>query len=99
MSLKPDVVPQPVVIEQVKVLVEQRYRLTVEAEQLQNRLKQIEIANAENGVLADRVKALLSESLGLFEEEWRHRCEFYPDLWLGALEQALVVVQPPAKKK
>jgi len=99
MSVKPDVVPQATVVEQVKGLSEQRYKLTIQAEQLEHRLKLIEGSLSENDQLSERVNALLAESLGLFEEEWKRRATFYPDLWLGTLEQALMVIAPPTGKK
>jgi NADH:ubiquinone oxidoreductase subunit E len=97
MSLKPELVPQATVVEQVKVLTEQRHKYTVQVEQLEHRLKLIENSQAENGHLEDRVKALLADSLNLFGQEWKHRTEFYPDIYLASLEQSLLVIAPPKK--
>ena len=99
MTLKPEIVSQTLVIEQVKELTDQRYKLNVQIEQLENRLKLIEASIAENGELAGRVNALLAESLGLFEEEWRNRSALFPDLWLSTLEQSLLFANPLGKKR
>jgi hypothetical protein len=99
MNFKPDIVAQPLVVEQVKGLIEQKHKLSVQVEQLEHRLKLIESSLSENDQMSERVKVLVAESLSLFEEEWKRKSEFYPDLWLASLEQALVQVAAPAKKK
>ena len=97
MTFKPDIVTQNQIVDQVKGLIEQRYKLQVQEEQLERKLKLIETSLAENDHLTEKVNALLAESLALFEEEWKHRNEFYPDIWLASLEQAMNAVQ--SKKK
>jgi hypothetical protein len=92
MSLKPDAVTQAQVIDQVKGLGEQKYKIEVQIELMEKRLKLIEAS------LAERVKTLLAESLSLFEDEWKRKTEFYPDIRLASMEQALIAIQPPKKK-
>jgi hypothetical protein len=98
MSLKPDAVTQAQVIDQVKGLGEQKYKIEVQIELMEKRLKLIEASLAENDTLAERVKTLLAESLSLFEDEWKRKTEFYPDIRLASMEQALIAIQPPKKK-
>jgi hypothetical protein len=98
MSVKPDTVTQAQVIDQVKGLGAQKYKLEVQIELMEKRLKLIEASLAENDTLAERVKTLLAESLSLFEDEWNRKTEFYPDIRLASMEQALIAIQPPKKK-
>ena len=97
MSLKPDIVAQALVIDQVKGLIEQKYKIEVQIGQMEKRLKLIESSLAENDTLTERMHALLAESLSLFEDEWSRRSEYYPDIWLASMEQALITIQPPKK--
>jgi DNA repair exonuclease SbcCD ATPase subunit len=94
MSAKPDLVPQETIVEQVKGLLEQKHKLTTEIQQLQHRLELLNLSINENDHLKERVQHLTTESLSLFEEEWKRRAEYYPDIWLAVLEAAVTVVQP-----
>jgi hypothetical protein len=98
MSTQPDTIPQEQVIEQVKLLTEQKQKLSNHIEQLELKGEQLEASLSENGNLAERVKALSNESLALFDEEWKRRTAFYPDIHVASLEQTLLIVQPPKKK-
>ena len=98
MTFKPEIVPQTQVVEEIRGLTDQREKLRVQAEQLEHKLKLVEASLAENDHLAVRVKELMAESLALFEDEQKRKSEYYPDLWLSAMEQALIAVVPPPKK-
>ncbi len=98
MSFKSEIVPQTAVIDQVKGLNEQKYKIEVQILQAEKRLKLIEASLAENDALTERVHILLAESLSLSEDEWSRRNEFFPDIWLASMEQALNTIQPPKKK-
>jgi hypothetical protein len=99
MNFKIDVVPQEQVAEQVKGLTEQRDKLLLQIEQLERKHQLIEASLAENGVLTERVKALLAESAALFEEEWKRKSTYYPDIWLAVLEKAAALTQSDSSKK
>ena len=78
MSLKPDVVPQEQVIEEVKGMTEQRLKLFTQINDIETKHKLIEASLAENDHIKERVKALLAESLSLFEEEWKTENRILP---------------------
>lgn len=97
MSSKPDVILQVDVVEQVRVLTEQRVKLQLQIDHLNQRMELLQNSLAENDHLAERVKVLTTESLGLFSQEWRLRATHYPDIWLASLEKAVLLAEPPKK--
>ena len=63
-----------------------------------NRIDLIKASLTENDHLIERVQELSLERRSLFEEEWKRRANYFPDLHLAALEQMMIIVQPPKPK-
>jgi len=97
MSIKPSLVTQEAVVEQVKLLQTQKDELEVQLDQLEIRLRGIEASLAENEQLRTRNQELLTQVLQNFEDEWTRRAEFFPDLNRRILESAATLVAAPKK--
>jgi ABC-type branched-subunit amino acid transport system ATPase component len=95
MSIKPPLIDQEAVVEQVKLLKIQKSQMEVELEQLENKLRSIEASLAENDRLRTRNQTLLDQVMTNFDEEWKRRAEFFPDLHRRVLEAAASLVAPP----
>jgi len=98
MSLKPQVIPQTQLVDQVQQMDQQKRQLENSLDLLQNRLKMIESSLGENDRLRSQVTELADQSLGFFQEEWKRRTEFYPEIRLKELEKLLALIAPPAPK-
>jgi|GEM_PF-2515763 len=98
MSLKPQIIPQTHLVDQVQQMDQQKRQLENALDLLQNRLKMIESSLGENDRLRSQVQELADQSLGHFQEEWKRRTEFYPEIRLKELEKLLALIAPPAPK-
>jgi SMC interacting uncharacterized protein involved in chromosome segregation len=97
MSVKPSVISQEAVVEQVKLLQAQKADLEVQLDQLQIKLKNIEASIAENDDLRSKNKTMLEQCFSQFDEEWKRRAEYFPDIRLNVLNAASTLVAPPKK--
>ena len=97
MSLKPPIITQDQLVEQVLHMGQQKQQLENTLALLQNKLKMIEHSLGENDQLKEKIKDLMAQSFGLFQEEWKRRTEFYPEIRLKVLEKNLALIAPPKK--
>ena len=97
MSLKPPVITQDQLIEQVQHMDQQKQQLDHTLSLLQHKLQMIEKSLGENDQLKHKVQELMEVSLNLFQEEWKRRTEFYPEVRLKILEKTVDLLAPPKK--
>lgn len=98
MSVVAPILPQDKVIEQVKGLHQQKTQLETHLRQIEEKLHLIEASLKENDQLKSRVHDLLKTSFHHFEEEWKRRSEYYPDLHLNLLTKIAELYAAPPKK-
>ncbi len=91
---KPDVLTAQQVLDQAHELQKQKEILTLTLDQIHYRLKVIESSLIENDQLKKQVKVQLDESLELFDLEWKRKSEFYPDLHIIILQNAVDQLTP-----
>ena len=99
MSLKPPVITQEQLIEQVQHLTQQTQQIETNLELLQHKLKQIEHSIGENDTLKHKIEGLTLQSIQLFEIEWKRRAEYYPEIRLKVIEKARDLIAPAAPEK
>jgi chaperonin cofactor prefoldin len=99
MSLKPPVITQDQLIEQIQHMDQQKQQLDNSLGLLQHKLQMIEKSLGENDQLKHKVHELMEASLTHFQTEWKRRTEFYPEVRLKILEKAVALIAPPPAKK
>ena len=100
MTIKPLAIPQETIVDQVKALSTEKSALEVQIEVLERKLEGIKARIAENEDLKTKNKDLQEQVLKQFEEEWKRRAEYYPDLHLAILTKAAALnAAPPPKKE
>ena len=97
MSFVPPVTPQTQVVEQIKALTDQKVLLDSRLRHSEEKLKLIEASLSENENLKARVRELLDQSLGFFQEEWSRKSEYFPDIRSQSLLKIVDWVNPPKK--
>ncbi len=97
MSVKPTLISQDAVVEQVKLLQTQKEEMETQLDQLEIKLKHIEASIAENDSLKTKNKQLLEQSVALFQEEWKRCADYFPEIRLKVLSSSADLVAPPKK--
>ena len=98
MSVVPLIIPQAQVIEQIKGLTAQKDQLNARLRQSEEKLRLIEHSLNENDALKAKVGELLDQSLGFFQEEWKRKSDYYPDIRAQSLLKLVELIIPPVKK-
>ena len=100
MTIKPLAIEQDAIVDQVKELSSEKNNLEVQIEVLERKLENIKASIAENEDLKTKNKILQEQVLKQFEEEWKRRAEYYPDIHLAILMKAAALnAAPPPKKE
>ena len=98
MTLKPNVITQEQVVEQMLALVPQKQALDSTLAQLEKRIHLIENSLKENDQPRTQVKELIHISLEHFNVEWKRKSDFFPEIRLAILQKTLELAAPAPKK-
>lgn len=94
MSLKPPIITQDQLMEQVQHMDQQKQQLESSLSLLRHKLELIEKSVGENDHLRAKVQELMNLSYQNFEAEWKRRTEYYPEIRLKILEKAIDLLAP-----
>ena len=98
MSYSPSVTAQAQDNEQNKGLTSQKDQLNARLRQSEEKLRLIEASLNENDALKAKVRELLDQSLGFFQEEWKRKSDYFPDIRTQSLLKLVELISPPLKK-